>query len=148
VSVDIHVATDIDASPDAVWSRLQHIDSHIEWMADAETISFRTAQRDGVGTEFECRTKIGPLTTNDVMRVTEWEPAAVMGIEHRGLIRGSGRFTLTPAPHGRTHFAWDERLTFPWWLGGRAGELAAKPVLRRIWKGNLVRLRDQFGARD
>jgi len=142
VTVAVHVTVDLAAPPDAVWSRLQHIDSHVEWMADAETITFRTAQRDGIGTEFECRTRLGPFVTNDVMRVTEWEPQAVMGIEHRGLVRGSGRFTLTPTGTG-TRFAWDEQLKFPWWMGGRAGEVVAKPVLRRVWQGNLDRFRDQ-----
>ena len=145
MTVDVHVAVDLAAPPDAAWSRLQHIDSHVEWMADAESITFRSAQRDGVGTEFECRTRLGPFVTNDVMRVTEWEPQAVMGIEHRGLVRGSGRFTLTPAGTG-TRFAWDEQLTFPWWMGGRVGEVVAKPILRRVWQGNLDRFRRQVDS--
>ena len=75
------------------------------------------------------------------MRVTEWEPQRVMGIEHRGVVTGSGRFTLRAAPAGITEFCWDEELRFPAWLGGAIGERAGRPVLMRIWRANLRRLR-------
>ena len=52
----------------------------------------------------------------------------------------SRRFTLAPIPNGTT-FCWREVLTFPWWMGGPVGELAAKPVLERVWRANLARLR-------
>ncbi len=63
-----------------------------------------------------------------------------MGIEHRGAVMGAGRFTLARRPRGRTRFTWAEELTFPWWMGGAVGALAAKPVLRAAWKRNLRRL--------
>ena len=40
----------------------------------------------------------------------------------RGLVTGTGRFTLEPLDDGRrTRFTWEEELTFPWWLGGPLG---------------------------
>jgi hypothetical protein len=75
------------------------------------------------------------------MVVTEWVPRRAMGVEHRGLFVGRGRFTLARRRGGRTRFAWQERLTFPWFLGGPFGAFAAKPVLRWVWRRNLRRLK-------
>ena len=44
-----------------------------------------------------------------------------MGVHHRGVVKGSGRFTLRALAGDETHFSWDEQLTFPWWLGGPLG---------------------------
>jgi uncharacterized protein YndB with AHSA1/START domain len=137
----IHLCTTIGADPAHVWATVEDIATHTRWMADAESIEFVTAQRSGVGTEFDCRTRVGPFTTVDRMRVTAWEPGAVMGIEHRGLVTGAGRFTLTPAGAGLTEFCWTEDLVFPATMGGGLGERAGRPVLERIWRANLGRLR-------
>jgi hypothetical protein len=66
-----------------------------------------------------------------------------MGVRHDGLVSGTGRFELVPLDGGsRTRFSWREELQFPWWLGGRfAGALGGPAVLRRVWRGNLSRLR-------
>ncbi len=139
----IVVSTEYDADVDTVWSVLEPVDRHIDWMADAETIRFQGVQMRGVGTSFDCVTKIGPIRLTDRMVVTEWEPAAAMGVRHEGVVTGTGRFTLTPIGGGRrTRFTWQEELTFPWWLGGRLGSSIGGPtVMRRIWRGNLNRLR-------
>jgi uncharacterized protein YndB with AHSA1/START domain len=144
VSVRIRVCTTIKAAPADVWDLVAQIDRHVDWMRDAERITFRTARREGVGTEFECLTRVGPVHTTDVLRVTEWRPRAALGIEHRGVVRGRGRFTLRRRPRGRTRFCWEERLTFPGWMGGIVGEQVARPILRAIWRRNLHRLKDQL----
>ncbi len=100
------------------------------------------SSHDGVGAEFDCLTRVGPLHTTDHFVVTKWEPGAVMGIEHRGAVTGVGEFRLRPLAGGdSTDFCWEETLTFPWWLGSVAGEQFGRPVLKRIWEGNLRRLK-------
>jgi hypothetical protein len=139
VSVRITQCQHFQASPEAVWRAVEDISSHPVWMRDAVEITFITERHDGVGAEFACLTKVGPLRNHDVLRVTEWEPNAVMGIAHIGVVTGSGRFTLTPQSGG-TMFCWEEVLRFPWWMGGPLGERLAKPVLGHVWRTNLRRL--------
>jgi uncharacterized protein YndB with AHSA1/START domain len=141
MTVRIRVGTTIDAPPERVWQVVESIEHHTDWMADAQRITFVSARRRGVGTEFDCLTRVGPFRTTDRMTVTEWEPGRSMGIEHRGVVTGRGRFTLKRRRHGRTRFSWSERLRFPWWMGGPVGERLAKPLLRAIWRRNLTRLR-------
>ncbi|MFI5285088.1 MAG: SRPBCC family protein [Candidatus Dormibacteria bacterium] len=141
MSIRIRVTTTIGASPETTWSSIEHIESHVAWMADAESITFTTSQRSGVGTRFDCRTRIGPIRLVDAMAVTQWVPLQAMGVDHRGVVRGSGVFTLRNVSDRRTMFSWEERLTFPWWLGGPLGEQVARPLLVRIWRGNLARLK-------
>jgi len=142
VSVTIHICTTIAASPDDVWSAVERIETHTEWMLDAETITFRSEHHEGVGAEFDCLTKVGPLHTTDRFVVTRWAPGEAMGIEHRGAVTGVGEFRLRPLAGGAsTEFCWEETLAFPWWLGSVAGERIGRPALKRIWEGNLRRLK-------
>ena len=148
MSVTIHICVTIAASPDDVWRSVERIESHTEWMLDAKSIAFRTEHHDGVGAEFDCLTRVGRLHTTDHFVVTKWEPGAVMGIEHRGAVTGVGEFRLRPLAGGdSTDFCWEETLTFPWWLGSVAGEQFGRPVLKRIWEGNLRRLKTRVEAR-
>lgn len=142
----IRVETVIDAPPRAVWERLADIPDHVHWMADAAEIRFEGDQRRGVGTTFDCDTRVGPLRTTDRMQVTEWVDGEAIGVEHRGIVRGSGRFHLRPAPRDRTRLIWDEQLRFPRWLGGGLAATVASPVLRRIWQGNLRRFAARVAA--
>ena len=137
----VYVSVVIDAPPADVWSVVEPIERHVDWMADAVSITFTGIMRRGVGTRFDCRTRIGPLRTTDRMTVTEWTPGRAMGIEHRGVVTGRGRFTLGRRPLGRTRFTWTEELTFPWWTGGPVGAFVAKPALRAVWRRNLRRLK-------
>ncbi len=142
MSVTIKVGITIAASPADVWAAVERIESHTEWMLDAERITFRTAQHAGVGAEFDCLTRVGPLSTTDHFAVTKWEPGVAMGIEHRGAVTGVGEFRLRPLGDGSaTDFSWAETLRFPWWLGSVVGEQIGGPVLHRIWSGNLKRLK-------
>ncbi len=137
----IEVRTTIRATPEQVWAAVEDVATHVDWMADAESITFTSERRQGVGTTFDCLTKVGPLKLTDRMVVTEWEPGATMGVRHAGLVTGEGRFTLTGSDEGTTAFAWAEELHFPWWMGGPVGGLVGAPILRHIWKGNLARLK-------
>jgi Polyketide cyclase / dehydrase and lipid transport len=139
--VKIRVAIVIDAPPEVVWRAIESIERHVDWMTDAVSITFTSASRRGVGTRFDCVTRIGPFRTTDRMTVTQWTPRRAMEIEHHGAVTGRGRFTLSRRRHNRTRFAWTERLKFPWWMGGPVGALAAKPILRGVWRRNLHALK-------
>jgi uncharacterized protein YndB with AHSA1/START domain len=142
LSTTIRVAVMIEASPTELWRAVERIEHHTEWMADAESITFRSDNHTGVGAAFDCVTRVGPLHTTDHFAVTRWEPGVAMGIEHRGAVTGTGEFVLAPVDGGRaTQFSWEETLRFPWWLGGPLGEVVGTPVLERIWRGNLRRLK-------
>ena len=84
----------IDRPPSVVWRSVEDIASHVEWMADAEAIRFTSASTRGVGTTFDCDTKIGPFRLTDRMEITEWIPNAAMGVSHVGTVTGAGRFLL------------------------------------------------------
>ncbi len=136
---EIRVAIEIDAASSRVWEVVEPVENHVDWMHDAVAIRFTGSQTRGVGTEFLCDTKVGPIKLVDRMEITEWTPGEVMGVRHTGLVTGSGRFTLEPIDLGRrTRFVWQEELTFPWWLGGPVGAyIGGKVVLRAIWQRNL-----------
>lgn len=139
----IVVSTVIAAPPRRVWARVRDIASHVAWMDDAESIRITSPAAAGVGTTFECATRLGPVRLTDRMEVTEWTEGRAMGIRHVGRVAGAGRFSLARTPRGRTRFTWEERLVFPWWMGGRLGSTAAGPVLRRVWRRNLANLKRQ-----
>ena len=140
----IHVKTEIRASPETVWADLRDIVGHVEWMHDAESITFTSSETEGVGTTFDCATRLGPLRLIDKMEITVWAANECMGVRHVGLVAGRGRFTLTPTHAGTTLFAWDEELFFPWWMGGPLGGAIGAPLLRVIWRRNLRSLAARF----
>jgi uncharacterized membrane protein len=135
------VSTVIDAPPDDVWHAIEDVATHVDWMTEAVAIRFRTEQRAGVGTTFECDTEVGSLRLTDVMEIISWRPGREMGVRHVGLVTGTGQFRLRRARGDRTQFSWDERLRFPWWLGGPVGALIGGQVLKIIWRRNLRSLK-------
>jgi hypothetical protein len=142
----IRVSVVIDAPRDVVWDHIEDIGSHVEWMADAVAIRFTSDRHSGVGTTFECDTKIGPFRLVDRMEVTGWRAGTFMAVRHQGLVCGDGRIVVRGARRGRTRVTWRERLNFPWWFGGPVGALVAKPVLRHIWKGSMRTLKARVEA--
>ena len=135
----ITVSVEIDAPTDRVWEVVEPVERHVDWMADAVAIRFTGEQTRGIGTTFECDTKVGPITLVDKMEITDWEPGERMGVRHSGVVTGSGHFTLEPIDLGRrTRFTWTEELVFPWWLGGPLGALVGgRVVMGAIWRRNL-----------
>lgn len=139
----ITVSIDLDATPARVWTIVEPIERHVDWMADAVAIRFHNDQTRGVGTSFACETKVGPIRLTDQMEITEWVPGEAMGVRHTGVVTGTGIFTLAPLDEGRrTRFTWSEQLTFPWWLGGPIGEVVGgNLVMKAIWRRNLKSLK-------
>ena len=142
----IRVRALVDAPPARVWAELADIASHVEWMADAVAIRFTSDRHEGVGTTFDCVTRVGPFRTVDRMAVTSWREGHEIGVRHEGLVTGEGRFTLSPTPLGGTAISWTERLRFPWYIGGPLTALLAKPILHHVWRTNLHHLASRCGA--
>lgn len=146
--VTIRISTVVPAAPSVVWEDLRRIERHVEWMSDAESIRFLTDDTAGVGTRFECVTRLGPLRLIDRMEVTDWRDGVALGIRHHGVVSGVGQFRLTPftASGGEVHtrFEWNETLRFPWWMGGAIGAVVARPVLSAVWVRNLRRFVARF----
>lgn len=137
----VRVSLVIPLPVERVWEEASRLDRHVEWMADARSIDFLGSQRSGAGTRMRVETRFGPLHTSDIMIVTAWEPPRRIAVEHGGLFTGWGCFLLDPAGPGATRFTWEEQIRFPWFLGGRLGALAARPILSLVWRRNLKRLR-------
>lgn len=143
----IQVSIDINAPVSRVWEIVEPVERHIDWMADAVAIRFQTEQTRGVGTKFFCDTKVGPIKLVDVMTITAWEPNAVMGVTHTGVVTGTGEFTLTALTDSTTRFTWTESLVFPWWLGGPIGAIVGgQIVMKAIWRRNLRKLKELVEA--
>jgi hypothetical protein len=122
-----------------VWENIADLSSHTEWMRDAERIVFTGERRSGVGTRMEVKTVVGPFRTIDIMEVVGWDEGTSIEVVHRGLVTGRGRLSAAAAD-GATLVIWEEDLTFPWWLGGALAAWLARPIMARIWEGNLERL--------
>lgn len=134
------------APPVVVWAHLSDIASHVEWMEDAVSLSFETAQRSGVGTSFVCLTSVGPLRVRDHMTVTSWEEGSSIGISHAGVVTGSGTLRVRRRGLRGAVVTWDERLRLPWWLGGPLGGIVARPILCRVWRRSLRNLAARVAA--
>ena len=137
----IQISSHINVSPEVLWEELRHIDRHVNWMNDAVSITFTSPTTEGVGTQFSCLTKVGLLKTTDIMTITQWQENKTMGVEHVGLVKGTGTFQIEPNGEGST-ITWKESLSFPLFFLGSLGALAATPLLTYIWKKNLTNLKN------
>ena len=90
----ITISIKIFSSSENIWNQISDIESHTSWMADAETITITSEQKQGVGTTFDCETKVGPFRLTDRMEITDWTEGLVMGVAHSGVVTGKGHFTL------------------------------------------------------
>ena len=56
----VRISTVFPFERERVWSELERLEDHADWMLDATAIRFEGGQRRGVGTRFECDTRFGP----------------------------------------------------------------------------------------
>lgn len=112
-------------------------------MKDAVEIEFLGVKQSGIGTRMRVPTRVGPFRTIDILEVTGWVDGESITVNHEGLVSGSGQFSLK-GDHP-TLVVWEETLRFPWWIGGPVAAVLARPILRRIWSGNLSRLAARIG---
>ncbi len=116
-------------------------------MKDATAIVFEGEQRRGVGVRMKVPTRVGPLRVTDFISVEEWTEEKTIGVHRRGRIGGWGRFELSPRPDG-TLLALTECLDFPWYMGGPVAGWFARPVLRRVFRSNLLNFGDWVKAQS
>jgi len=141
------VSLDIPFDQHTVWDELEQLEQHVTWMAEAEWLTFSGEQRRGIGTEIAVATRVGPFRTRDHIRFSQWRAPAIMAVDHHGVFKGQGTFTLEPIDPNATRLTLTEQIRFPWYLGANLGGLVARPILRRIWAGNLRRLSDRLNSR-
>ena len=139
----IEVSIEIERPLGDVWNHVSRLEDHANWMMDVESIVFSDDRTSGVGTTMRVLTRVGPFTTTDVIVVEEWNEPNSIVVSHRGLVSGDGAFELEGVA-GTTRFTWKESLRFPWYVGGVLTAALAKPVLVRIWRGNLRRFAATF----
>lgn len=144
--VAVEIRVELRAPRAEVWRELSDLGSHAAWMRDAREVEFLGESTSGVGTRMRVATRIGPLRTNDILEVTDWLEGKSITVRHLGLVSGTGEFRLEGS--GPTVVIWEEKLRFPWWLGGPIAAIAARPILQRIWSGNLNRLAARIGDRQ
>ncbi|MBW2472611.1 MAG: SRPBCC family protein [Deltaproteobacteria bacterium] len=137
--MQVSVSVFIDAPPSDVWADVADLESHGEWMQDAEAVEIVGELRRGAGTVMRVPTRVGPLATEDWIIVTDWIEGERIGVVHVGLVTGAGAITVEPEGDG-TRVRWEEQLDLPITLGGPIGEIVAKPILAALWSGNLRRL--------
>ena len=135
----IAVSRVVAAPREQVWAVLADLGSHGDWMGDARSVVFTTEVTTGVGTRMEVETRVGPFHTRDVLEVVGWDEGKTIEVAHHGVIRGRG--TLSASAEGKgTRVTWEEKLVFPWWLGGAVTAWLARPILVATWRGNLREL--------
>jgi len=115
-------------------------------MRDAASVRILTPDREGTGTHIAVRTRVlgVPLFT-ELLEVTTWEPPQRMVLAHRGLVRGTGTWTLR-ATAGGSVFRWVEELSLPVPVLGELALLAYRPFMRRLMRGSQRNLRRSLGS--
>ena len=135
----LELHAEIAAPRDVVWQVLTSWERQPEWMTDARAVHVLTPHRRGVGVTIRCPTRLLGVTVQDVMRVTGWEEARYLEIEHLGkVIRGVAAFELEDRGEG-TLVRWWEEIDPPLGAVGEWGASTfALPVLRRVFDRSLT----------
>src|SRR5436190_6426672 len=78
------------------WPVLTSWEAQAKWMRDAGSVRVLTPHREGIGVRVAVRTRVLgiPLFT-EPLEVTEWDPPHRHVMAHRGIIRGTGTWTLS-----------------------------------------------------
>ena len=128
------------ASPERVWAVLADWEGQAAWMADVAWMRMIGPERE-LGARLAVRTRVlGISATTDLLQVTRWEPPRRLGVEHLGVVLGTGEWVLEPVDEG-TRFTWVEEVRLPL---GMLGELAIRaygPVQRAMLRRSTRNLR-------
>lgn len=140
LSIALEMTIDVDAPPSVVWPFIVDWENLGKWMLEASGFEVQTKHREGEGVLAEATIRIGPISTIDRIRVTQWNPPFLLGLDHIGWVKGTGRMELHTRSVG-THLVWNERLIPPWGLLGALGIRSWKPLMRRAFIRDLRTLK-------
>lgn len=135
------MSVEIRRPPGAVWPFLVDWERLDTWMEEISDVHVTSERREGVGVEADATVRLGGISTRDRIRVTRWEPPTVLEIAHLGWVRGTGYMELSPTAGG-SHLTWRETLIPPWGLAGRVGLWAFRPLIGRVFRRDLRRLKE------
>jgi uncharacterized protein YndB with AHSA1/START domain len=136
----LSMRVDIRRPPKTVWPFLVDWERLPRWMEDMRDVRVTSVHREGVGVEAIATVRIAGITTRDRVRVTRWQPPKVLEIVHLGWVKGTGHMELSPAGNG-SDLRWRETLIPPWGTLGRLGIRAVLPLMRRVFRRDLERLK-------
>ena len=140
-SVNVSAVSRLPLTPERAWRLLTDWERQPAWMRDAESVRVLTDRRAGVGVHVAVRTRVlgVPLFT-ECLEVVAWEPPRRLVIAHRSFIHGVGVWRLDPVPGGSL-FRWVEEITLPIPMLGTLALWIYRPVMRRLMRGSMRRLR-------
>lgn len=118
--IHLTMSVEIPRPAEVVWPYLVDWERLGRWMSEARDFEVTGDRREGVGTEATATITMLGVTTRDRVRVSRWEPPAILEIQHLGRVRGTGYMELSPTDRGCRLF-WRESLLPPF---GRLGRLA------------------------
>jgi uncharacterized protein YndB with AHSA1/START domain len=135
----------IAAPPELVFEAVSDWEAQSEWVA-LTTVTVDRGERSaasggrGVGERLTAVTKLAGVGFSDPMEVTRWEPPRRAEVRHLGrVVRGTGTFTVEPAPGG-AWFTWAEDLDLPLGAAGRLGFAVVRPAFELMLRRSLARL--------
>lgn len=139
-TIYISMEIDIDRPAEAIWPHLVDWENLERWMHEARDFRVVGNRREGVGVEAQATVRIAGFTTRDRIRVTRWEPPAILEMAHLGWVKGAGYMELSPLDRG-TRLFWREELVPPWGVIGAIGLRMLAPLMRRTFARDLRLLR-------
>jgi ribosomal protein S28E/S33 len=116
MSKRIEISTVINKPLNVVWDEVKIMENHVNWMEDAVKIDILSENNSGLNTKMNVLTKVGPISLNDIITVTEWKEKESIGVIHEGIVTGKGVFYLTKVDENTTKFKWVEIRRSFWWI--------------------------------
>ena len=103
-------------------------------------IEFTTPDQRGIGAQYLCDTRLGPIRMRIPMTITEWRERKAVAVRYEGRLSGGGRITVRRKGRRATKVTWSAQIRLSWPLGGPVGAVVAAQLLRVVWKLNLANL--------
>lgn len=148
--IELTVSAPVAAPAPAVFAAVTDWDRQSQWIL-ATTVRTVGPQQGGIGDRFEAftglRSRWGSIGFLDTMVVTDWIDGRSVTVAHTGkVVRGSGRFAVTPRSADSCEVSLTENLTIPGGALGRAAWLVTRPISRLAIRYSLHRFARQVEA--